>query len=141
MKKLALPSYKTITAKTVDERPMIGSINPGAMKRSFIKSVIQNAPALLTLVPGVGTVASTVTQTAIDAAINYYEDNADQKRQKEINSFQQKTEQRLKTIEIREAAKDYWENSIIFHWEEIMRKLISEPGKGFDDLLAEFVEN
>ncbi len=108
-------------------------------KQILAKVILKNAPNLLGAVPFVGNVATAITQTAIGATTDYWDEIASRKREHEWNSFATKLDERLSKLEIKSEATDYFENSIIFRFEEIKRKLFTEPGKGFDELLAEFV--
>lgn len=103
------------------------------------KVVIKNAPNLLGAIPFVGDVTAAVIQTTIGATIEYWDELASKKREQEWNSFAMELDGRLSKLEIKAEATDYFENSIIFRFEDIKRKLFTEPGKGFDKLLAEFV--
>jgi len=108
-------------------------------KSLFFKAVLKNAPNLLSAIPGIGSMASTSLQTALGIATNYYEEVANEKRLKELESFDNELDKRLSHLEIKDEAKEYWEGTIVFKREDIMRKLMTEPGKGFDVLLAEYV--
>lgn len=110
-------------------------------KKILAKVIIKNAPNLLSAIPFIGNAAAAITQTAIGATVDYWEELASKKREKEWISFVNKLDERLSKLEIKEEARDYFENSIIFHFEDIKRKLFTEPDKGFDDLLAEFVSH
>ncbi len=108
-------------------------------KKILAKVIIKNAPNLLGAIPIVGSAVAAVTQTAIGATVDYWDELASKRREQEWESFANKLDDRLGKLEIKAEATDYFENTIIFRLEEIKRKLFTEPGKGFDELLAEFV--
>ncbi|EKD79720.1 MAG: hypothetical protein ACD_40C00331G0003 [uncultured bacterium] len=108
-------------------------------KALFFKAVVKNAPNLLTAIPGIGTLVGASLQTAVGVATDYYEGVANERRLKELESFDRELDKRLSRLEIKDRAKDYWENTIVFKREDIVRKLMTEPGKGFDVLLAEYI--
>ncbi len=108
-------------------------------KSLFFRAVIKNAPNLLSAIPGIGNLASASLQTVLGAATDYYEGVANERRLKELESFDKELDKRLSHLEIKDEAKEYWEGSIVFKREDIIRKLMTEPGKGFDILLAEYV--
>ena len=108
-------------------------------KGLFFKAVIKNAPNLLSAIPGIGNLASASLQTVVGVATDYYEGVASERRLKELESFDHELDKRLSHLEIKDQAKDYWEDTIVFKREDIMRKLMTEPGKGFDVLFAEYV--
>lgn len=70
----------------------------------------------------------------VDAKIN-------KKREAEINSCIAHINSRLENVEIKQEAVDYFEDSIVFQLEDITRKLLTNPGRGFDEVIAEFVAN
>lgn len=107
-------------------------------KSLFFKAVLKNAPNLLSAVPG-GSLAGAPLQTALGIAVDYYDQIANARRLKELESFDNELDKRLSQLEIKNEARDYWESTIVFKREDIMRKLMTEPGKGFDVLLAEYV--
>ncbi len=94
------------------------------------KAVFKNFIGLIPI-PGVG--------NTISAAMDYYEAKVNKRREEEVNSCLSKIEKKLDSIIIKQEAIDYFENSLIFRYEVIMQKLLSNPGKGFDEILAEFV--
>lgn len=108
-------------------------------KEIFAKVIIKNAPGLLAAIPGLGSVVSALSQTTISTVIDYWDELASEKRNREIISFMQGLDRKLEHIEIKLEAKDYFENTIIFRFDDIMHKLMSNPGKGFDEFLSEFV--
>lgn len=110
-------------------------------KKALAKVIFKNAPSLLGAIPIVGNAISAVAETTVGAAIDYWDELAAYKRDKEWKSFLENLDKRLRVLEIKAAAKDYFENSIIFRFEDIKRKLFTEPDRGFDELLAEFVAN
>ena len=105
----------------------------------FFKAVIKNAPNLLTAIPHIGDIASASLQTIVGTATDYYDDLTNETRLREMQSYDRELDKRLSSLEIKDEAREYWENSIVFKREDIMRKLMTEPGKGFDILLAEYV--
>lgn len=72
---------------------------------------------------------------------DYYDQKVNQKRQQEIDSFLGNLNRRLSSVEIKQEAIEYFENSIVFQLEEITRKLLTNPRRGFDEVIAEFVAN
>ena len=70
---------------------------------------------------------------------DYYDQKVNKKRQQEIDSLLEHLNRRLASVELRQEAVDYFETSIVFQLEEITRKLLTNPGRGFDELIAEFV--
>jgi hypothetical protein len=108
-------------------------------KSLFFGAVVKNAPNLLSAIPGLGSAASATLQTAIGTVVDYYDSLANERRLQEMKSFDEHLNERLSALEIKDEAIDYWEETIVFKMEDIVRKLISEPGKGFDVLLAEYV--
>lgn len=72
---------------------------------------------------------------------DYYDAKVTKKRKEEVNACIQAINKRLTGVEIRQEATDYIEKSIVFRLEEITIKLITNPGKGFDEVIAEFVAN
>lgn len=108
-------------------------------KSLFFMAVVKNAPNLLSVIPGIGSVAAASLQTAIGAATDYYDAITSEKRLKEMESFERELDSRLSRLEIKSEASEYWEGTIVFKREDIIRKLMTEPGKGFDVLLAEYV--
>lgn len=108
-------------------------------KKALVKVILKNAPSLLGAIPVVGNAVSAVTETAVGTAVDYWDEIATQRREKEWESYLNKVDKRLSVLEVKTEAKDYFENSIIFRFEDIKRKLFTEPERGFDDLLAEFV--
>lgn len=105
----------------------------------FFKAILKNAPNLLSAIPGIGSLISASLQTALGVATDYYDGLTNEKRLKELESFDKELDKRLSHLEIKDEARDYWEGTIVFKREDIMRKLMTEPGKGFDVLLAEYV--
>lgn len=108
-------------------------------KKAFAKVILKNAPTLLSAIPVIGNVAGAITQATIGSAVDYWNEITTKKRQQEFESYLKKLDARLQRVEIKQEAKDYFENSIVFKYEDIKRKLFTEPGRGFDELLAEFV--
>lgn len=108
-------------------------------KSLFFKAVLKNAPNLLSAIPGIGSLASASIQTALGVATDYYDGITNERRLKELESFDSELDQRLSHLEIKDEAKEYWEGAVVFKREDIMRKLMTEPGRGFDVLLAEYV--
>ncbi len=108
-------------------------------KSLFFKAVIKNAPNLLSAIPGIGSVTGASLQTIIGTATDYYDSVTNERRFQELESFDKELDERLSHLEIKDEAIEYWEDTIVFKREDIMRKLITEPGKGFDVLLAEYV--
>lgn len=126
--------------KTIEGQVIEGiAVNDISHKQILAKVIIKNAPSLLGAIPLVGNAVAAVTQTAVGATIDYWDELASKKREHEWNSFAQELDSRLNKLEIKAEATDYFENSIIFRFEDIKRKLFTEPEKGFDKLLAEFV--
>lgn len=68
----------------------------------------------------------------VDAKIN-------KKREAELDSCMAQINARLEGVEIKQEAVDYFEDSIVFKLEDITRKLLTNPGRGFDEVIAEFV--
>lgn len=83
------------------------------------------------IVPGYAVGAGTIK--------DYYDQKVNQKRQEEIDKFIGNLNHRLSSVELKQEAIDYFENSIVFNLEEITRKLLTNPGRGFDEVIAEFV--
>ncbi len=117
--------------KIIKEQPLIGR-------------VVRNKEDLVTLtsllfkniagqIAGIGILTGT--------AADYYQEKVSQKRQEELDSCIGKIHERLDGIEIKQEAVDYLENSLLFRLEEITQKLLTNPGKGFDILLAEYVSS
>lgn len=94
------------------------------------KAIFKNFIGLIPI-PGVG--------NTVSAAMDYYDAKVNKKREEEINSCFSRIEEKLKSIVLKQEAIDYFEKSLIFKYEEIMQKLLSNPGKGFDVLLADYV--
>ncbi|MBI5358210.1 hypothetical protein HZB69_01100 [Candidatus Amesbacteria bacterium] len=99
----------------------------------------KNAPNLLSAIPGICGLASASLQMALGVATDYYDGITNERRLKELESFDKELDKRLSRLEIKDEAKEYWEGTVVFKREDIMRKLMTEPGKGFDVLLAEYV--
>jgi hypothetical protein len=74
-------------------------------------------------------------------AKDYYQAKVTKRREAELKSFLGKINIRLNGIEMKQESIEYFENSLVFHLEEINMKLISNPGKGFDEIFAEFILN
>ncbi len=108
-------------------------------KSLFFKAVLKNAPNLLSAIPGIGCAVGASLQTALGVATDYYDGIANERRLKELESFDNELDKRLSHLEIKDEAKEYWEGTVVFKREDIMRKLMTEPGKGFDVLLAEYI--
>lgn len=108
-------------------------------KSLFFKAVLKNAPNLLSAIPGICGLASASLQMALGVATDYYDGITNERRLKELESFDKELDKRLSRLEIKDEAKEYWEGTVVFKREDIMRKLMTEPGKGFDVLLAEYV--
>lgn len=123
----------------IESKTMVGRVVENTDIGIFAKSIIKNAPNLISVIPGVGPVVAASAQTAVGTVVDYWDDLRSKKREEEMASFNKKLDERLSHLEIKVEAKDYFENSIIFKYEDIKRKLFTEPGRGFDDLLAEFV--
>lgn len=118
---------------------VVPSNNDITFKRFFFKAVLKNAPNLLSVIPSIGNLASASLQTVIGTAIDYYDEMANERRMKELESYDRELDKRLSHLEIKDKAIDYWEETIVFKREDILRKLMTEPGKGYDVLLAEYV--
>jgi len=78
-------------------------------------------------------------QLTIGTWKDYVDEKINKKREVEINSCIEYLNKRLKGIEIKQAAIEYFEDSIVFQLEDITRKLLTNPGRGFDEVIAEFV--
>lgn len=72
---------------------------------------------------------------------DYVDEKINKKREAEINSCIEHINKRLEGVEIRQEAVDYFEESIVFRLEDITRKLLTNLGRGFDEVIAEFVAN
>lgn len=134
---------KKVTSISKSDRTEIGIVSQSVIdlphKSLFFKAVLKNAPNLLSAIPGIGSLVSSSLQTALGVATDYYDGIANEKRLRELESFDSVLDKRLSHLEIKDEAKEYWEGTIVFKREDIMRKLMTEPGKGFDVLLAEYV--
>ena len=101
-------------------------------KKEFVSVVgllLHNLASVV--VPGYAVGAGTIK--------DYYDQKVNKKRQQEIDSFLGYLNRRLSSVEIKQEAVDYFENTIVFQLEEITRKLLTNPGRGFDEVIAEFV--
>lgn len=85
------------------------------------------------VVPGYTTGAGTLR--------DYYNLKVNKRRQEEVDSFLNSLDSRLQSVELDQQAIKYFEDTIVFQLEEIARKLLVNPGRGFDDVIAEFVAN
>jgi len=74
-------------------------------------------------------------------AKDYYAAKVSKKRETELKSFLKHLNSRIEGIEIKKEALDYFENSLIFHLEEITTKMISNPEKGFNEIFSAFISN
>lgn len=72
---------------------------------------------------------------------DYVDEKINKKREAELNSCMDQINKRLEGVEIKQEAIDYFETSIVFQLEDITRKLLTNPGRGFDEVIAEFVAN
>ncbi len=72
---------------------------------------------------------------------SYIREKRGKQWQEEVNLFMAKIEQEIKRIEIKQEGITYFETSIIIHEEDILHKLATNPGKGFAEILAEFITN
>ncbi len=129
---------KLTKTSSSEHRTIEKSISEISYKTLFFKSVFKNAPNLLSFIPGAN-IASASIQTVVGIATDYYDTLINEKRLNEMQSFDKELDKRLSKLEIKDQAKDYWENTLVFKREDIIRKLMTEPGKGFDILLAEFI--
>lgn len=82
-----------------------------------------------------------ILNIASNTIIEYYNAKTENARRKEIKSFLQKLATRTTALELKQETKDYFDNSLIFHLEEIKQKLISNPGKDFDEIFSFFIAN
>lgn len=136
-------AVKKVAAISESDRTETGIVSQSTIdiphKSLFFKAVLKNAPNLLSAIPGIGNLASASLQTALGIATDYYDEITKERRLKELESFDKELDKRLVHLEIKDEAKEYWEGTVVFKREDIMRKLMTEPGKGFDVLLAEYV--
>lgn len=131
---------KSTKLQKYNEKPIEGKVvTDFSHKKALAKVILKNAPSLLGAIPIVGNAISAVTETTVGTAVDYWDELAAHKREREWKSFLENLDKRLKVLEIKSEAKDYFENSIIFKFEDVKRKLFTEPERGFDELLAEFV--
>lgn len=119
----------TFQIKKIKNKPLIGRIvkdekDVVTLVSLFFKNIIGQ-------LPGWGIISGTTA--------DYYQEKIAQKRQNEVNSCIKKINQRLEGLEIKQEAIDYLENSLLFRLEEIILKLGTNPGKGFDEILADYV--
>src|SRR5260221_91138 len=77
----------------------------------------------------------------VGALGDYVSKKVTRKREEEINSCIEKINNRIDGVEIKQSAIDYVEKSIVFRLEELTIKLITNPEKGFDEIIAEFVSS
>ncbi|MCB9823468.1 hypothetical protein H6802_00700 [Candidatus Nomurabacteria bacterium] len=70
---------------------------------------------------------------------DYVDEKINKKREAEIDSCIEHINKRLNGVELKQEAVDYFEDSIVFRLEDITRKLLTHPGRGFDEVIAEFV--
>lgn len=92
--------------------------------QSLIKNIASQIPVL-----GVAT----------DTAADYLAAMVNKKRDDAVNSFISNINKRLEAVEVKQEAIDYFENSIVFRLEEVTIKIISNPDKGYEEILAEYV--
>lgn len=97
-----------------------------SLTTAFFKNVLGQVPGLNIFT---GTIA------------DYYDAKVTKKREKEIKSCLGGINKRLEGIEIKQGAVEYFEKFLVFQLEKITAKLISNPSRGFDEILAEFVAN
>ncbi len=79
--------------------------------------------------------------TGVGTVRDYYNLKVNRKRQEEVQSFLENLDIRLREVEMKQQSVEYFENTIVFQLEEIARKLLVNPGRGFDEFIAEFVAN
>jgi hypothetical protein len=70
---------------------------------------------------------------------DYVNEKINKKRQEEITSCMDYINQRLNKVELTQDSIDYFEQTIVFRLEDITKKLLTSPGRGFDEIIAEFV--
>lgn len=75
----------------------------------------------------------------VGALADYYYAKVTKKREQEVNLCIDKINKRIDGLEIKQAAIDYVEKSLVFRLEELTLKLITNPDKGFDEVIADFV--
>lgn len=107
--------------KEIIDKQETTELSPREHIATFLKAVVKTSTPLL------------------GVPIDYLDQVVTEKRFREVERFATILDERLSRIEIQEDAREYWENTIVFKKEEIVRKLITEPGKGFDVLMAEYV--
>lgn len=129
--KTLVPLNKDSITKKAEE--IIENITVGDKKEvvSIVGLLLHNLASAV--VPGYSVGAGTIK--------DYYDQKVNKKRQQEIDSFLSNLNDRLTSVEIKQEAIDYLENSIVFRLEEITHKLLTNPGRGFDEVISEFVAN
>jgi len=96
-----------------------------SLTTAFFKNLLGQVPGL-----------NIFTGTAAD----YYDARVTKRREKELKSFLTAINNRLAGVEMKQEAVEYFEESLVFKLEQINEKLISEPGKGFDEVLSKHVK-
>lgn len=119
--------------KIIEDKPAIGKIIENRKDAaSLVFSLFKN---LIGFIPAVGPVLGAGTGVLGD----YYNHKVTKKREEEVSSCIENINKRLAGVEIKQEAVDYVEKSLVFRLEEITIKLITNPDKDFDELIADFV--